>query len=110
MTDTAARAYGPAQPGTSNGTLYTVPTDYQFIVRNIHACNTTSSAATLSVGLNGTAATAANCLLSALSIPAYSTYDWSGFLCLEAADTIQSLQGTSGALTVTISGVLVIDD
>lgn len=109
MSDTAARVYGPAQPGTSNGTLYTVPADTQLIVRSIHACNTTGASATLSLAINGTAATAANCWLEAYPVQADDTYDWSGMLVLEAADTIQGLQGTSGAITVTISGVLVVN-
>jgi hypothetical protein len=44
--------------------------------------------------------------LSALSIPANGSYDWSGFLHLSTTDTIQGLQGTASALTVTISGVI----
>ena len=106
MADAASRIYGPAQPGTGNGTLYTVPGATSVVVRSIHVCNTTSSAATLSLAINGTAATAANCWLDELSIPANGSYDWSGFLALATTDTIQGLQGTSGALTVTISGVL----
>jgi hypothetical protein len=106
MADVSSRIYGPAQPGTTNGTSYTVPGSTTVIVRNIHICNTTASVATVSLAINGTAATAANCWLSALSIPPNGSYDWSGFLHLSAADTLQGLQGTSGALTVTISGVV----
>lgn len=106
MADAASRVYGPAQPGTGNGTLYTVPGATTATIRNIHICNTTGTAATISLALNGTAATAANCLLSALSIPANGSYDWSGFLVLATGDTLQGLQGTSGALTVTVSAIL----
>lgn len=107
MADAAVRIYGPAQPGTSNGTLYTVGVNETTVVRNIHVMNTTGTAATLSLSINGTAATAANCFLYALSVPANSTYDWSGFLTLEGADTLQGLQGTGSALTVTISAVVI---
>ena len=106
MSDASGRIYGPAQPGTSNATLYTVPAVTTVVVRSIHVCNNTASAATISLAINGTAATAANCWLSALSIPANSVFDWSGFMHLSAADTIQGLQGTASALTVIISGVL----
>ena len=106
MADASGRIYGPAQPGTTNATLYTVPAATTVVVRNIHICNTSGSAATISLAINGTAATAANCWLSALSIPANGSYDWSGFLHLSTTDTIQSLQGTASALTVTISGVI----
>lgn len=106
MPDVSGRIYGPAQPGTTNATLYTVPASTTVVVRNIHVCNTTATAATISLAINGTAATAANCWLTALSIPANSSYDWSGFLHLSTADTLQALQGTASALTMTISGVI----
>ena len=106
MADASGRIYGPAQPAATNATLYTVPTLTSVIVRNIHICNTTATAATISLSINGTAATAANCWMSALSIPANSVFDWSGFMHLSAADTIQGLQGTASALTVIINGVL----
>ena len=107
MADAASRIYGPAQPGTTNGTLYTVPGATTAIVRGIHICNTTASAATISLAINGTSATAANCFLEGFSIPADGSYDWEGFLALAATDTIQGLQGSSAALTVTISAILV---
>ncbi len=106
MADASGRIYGPAQPGTTNATLYTVPAATTVVVRNIHVCNTTAANATISLATNGTAATAANCWLTALSVPANSSYDWSGFLHLSATDTLQALQGTASALTVTISGVI----
>lgn len=107
MADTASRVYGPAQPGTGNATLYTVPGATTTVIRNIHITNTTASAATISLAINGTAATAANCWLYTLSIPANGAYDWSGFLALAATDTLQGLQGTGSALTVTVSGVVI---
>ena len=105
MADASARLYGPAQPGTTNSTVYTVSSG-TVVVRNIHICNTTASAATISLAINGSAATAANCWLNGLSIPGNSSYDWGGFLHLDNADTLQALQGTSSALTVVISGVV----
>lgn len=106
MADASGRIYGPAQPAATNAVLYTVPAATTVVARNIHICNTTASAATISLAINGTAATAANCLLKELSIPANGTYDWSGFLHLSANDTLQGLQGTTGALTATISAVV----
>lgn len=105
--DDAARFYGPAQPGTSNATLYTVPDGYKAILRNLHFCNTTASGATISLAINGTAATAANCLYEAFPVAADSAYPWPCFIVLEPGDTLQGLQGTGSAITLTISGVLV---
>lgn len=107
MPDVTGRVYGPAQPGTTNSIIYTVPVSTNVVVRNIHICNTTANNATISLAIDASAATAANCWLSGLSIPGNSSYDWSGFLHLDASDTIQALQGTASALTVTISGVII---
>ena len=107
MAETASRVYGPAQPGTGNATLYTVPGGTTAVIRNIHICNTTGTAATVSLAVNGSAATAANLFIAAQNIPANGSYDWSGFLALATAETIQGLQGTLNACTVTISGVLI---
>jgi hypothetical protein len=104
MADVAKDMY-EGQPGTSDTLLYTAPATGA-VVRSIHIANTTSSAATITLGLKaGAALAAANHFLSALSIPANSTYDWSGFQVLGNAATIRALQGTSTALTVTIAGV-----
>lgn len=106
MADTASRVYGPAQPGTGNATLYTVPGATTATIRNIHITNTTGTAANISLAINGTAATAANCFLYQFSIPANGSYDWSGFLVLATTDTLQGLQGTGSALTLTVSAIL----
>ena len=106
MADASGRIYGPAQPAATNAVIYTVPSLTTVIVRNIHICNTTTAAATINLAINATATTAANCWLEAFTIPGDSVYDWSGFLHLSAADTLQALQGTASALTVTISGVI----
>lgn len=106
MADTFVNVYGPAQPGTGNGTLYT-STGLITVIREIRICNTTTTAATISLAINGTAATAANCFLSAFSIPANGEYLSTGSLVLESGDTLQGLQGTGSALTVTVSGVTI---
>jgi len=104
MADVAKKMY-EAQPGTTDTLLYTAPATGA-VVRGIHVANTTGFAATITIGLNaGAALVGAEHFLSALSIPANGTYDWSGFQALDASETIRGLQGTASALTVTISGV-----
>ena len=103
MADTAKRLYGPAQPATTAATIYTVPASTTTVVRNIRVSNTTGTAATITMSI-GTNAAAAQ-IMSAVSVPANSVYDWSGFLVMNAADILQALQGTSSALTVTVSGI-----
>lgn len=104
MAITPKRVYGPAQPGTGNATLYSGAANGA-VIRNIHIMNTTTSDATISLGIAATSATAANDFLYQFTIPGGGTYDWSGFLALGASDTITGLQGTSSALTVIISGI-----
>ena len=103
MADTAKRLYGPAQPGTSSTTLYTVPASTTAILRNIRISNTTATAATITMSIGADAA--ATRLMSGVSIAANSVYDWSGFIVLATTETLRALQGTSAALTVTVSGV-----
>jgi hypothetical protein len=104
MADVIKKMY-LGQPGTSDTLLYTAPAGGA-IVRNIHVANTTTSPATITLGLNtGAAIVAAEHFLSAVMIPANDTYDWSGFAVLDGSETIRALQGTSSALTVSISGV-----
>lgn len=103
MADALKRMY-LGQPGTTNGTLYTAPAAGA-VVRTIHINNTTTSAATISLGINGTPATAANAFYSAFSVPPNGIHVWNGSIVLGNADTVQGLQGTSGALTLVISGV-----
>lgn len=94
------------QPGTTDTLLYTAPAAGVSAVRNIHVANTTGTAATITIGLNaGGALAAANHFMSAVSIPANGTYDWSGFKIINASGTIRGLQGTASALTVSIDGV-----
>lgn len=108
MADNGDLVYGPAQPGTTNATLYTVPGSTQAHVQSVIVVNTTGSAATLTLALNGTSDTAANhWLFSAYSVPANGFVHVTGLVAsLDAADTITGKQGTSSALTVTINAVL----
>lgn len=92
------------QPGTSNGTLFTVPANHNYIVSSITLANTTGSAATITLARNGTAATAANQFIPGVSLNANSVTTLTGPWPFVAADTLQGLQGTSGAITVYLGG------
>ena len=104
MADVIKKMY-LGQPGTTDTLLYTAPAGGA-IVRQIHAANTTTLPATLTIALNGGAGmVAAEHFLSAVMVPANDTYDWSGFAVLDGSETIRALQGTTTAITVHISGV-----
>jgi hypothetical protein len=91
------------QPGTASTLLHTVSSGKKTIVKNVLICNTTSTAANLSLYF-GTA-TASNQMLNAYNVRANDTVliEMSGVL--DAGDVIRALQGTSGALTIHVSGV-----
>ena len=105
MTDTASRIVGPFSVNNTEDTLYTVPGATTAILRNIHIANTTSSAATIKLGIGADAA--GTRLLSDFSVPANGTYDWTGFLPMAATETLRATGGTDNALTITVSAVLV---
>lgn len=92
------------QPGTSNGTLFTVPANHNYVVTTITLANTTASAATITLARNGTSATAANQFVPGVSLGANSTTVLTGPFNFVTTDTCQALQGTSGAITVYMSG------
>lgn len=98
------------QPGTAATTLYTAPASTTSLIKNIIICNTTSSAATLTLSLvpSGGSAGVTNRIMSSLNISANDTVamDLSGVL--STGDFISALQGTSGSLTLHITGVEVV--
>lgn len=102
------------RPATSNGTLYTVPADTIAYVKQITLTNRTNAAAYVTLNLVASAgsASADNEILSTFYVPAYSSTDpgrntivISCLHVLTAAETIQGLQGTSGAVVVRVDGV-----
>ena len=104
--------YGPAQPGTSGAVLYTAPTydsnvttpSATAVIKEILLCNTTGLTATVTLGINGVAA--ANQIIPTVSVAANDTKVISGLdTMLTQGDTINGMQGTANAITVTISGV-----
>lgn len=107
MADIADNLY-EGQPGTGDTLLYTDPgvTENGTVVRGIEITNITGSGATITLSLNaGAAMAAANYFVYNLSIPANGVTNWSGFQVIASGGTIRGLQGSSDALTVTISGV-----
>lgn len=105
MTDTASRIVGPTLLTNTTATLYTVPGSTQAILRNIIIANTSGTAATarLSIGVDA----AGTRILPEVSIPANSIFEWSGFLVMEAAETLRGHSGTTNVLAITVSAVLV---
>jgi len=87
---------------TGTDTLFTVDANNRAAITDIHAANTTASAIRLTVGISGVSA--ANQIVPNVSIPAYSVYTLSGFIILNASETIQATAAATG-ITLTICGV-----
>lgn len=106
MTDTPKRLAGPQAVTTSDAVVYTVPSATATIVRSIHVTNLNAlTSYTVSVGINGAANVQANQFIGASFVPPGGDFDWSGFLVLDATDTLHVIGSSVGNLTITISGV-----
>jgi hypothetical protein len=102
------------QPGTGATTLCVAPAvsvnvtglSATTIVKEVMLCNTTALPATVTMGINGVAA--ADQIIGTLTIAANDTKIISFMnTMLSAGDTLQALQGTGSAITVTVSGVVI---
>lgn len=105
MPDYAFRPYGPATVGTTAASIYTAPALTQVILRSIHIANVSANTPTLNLSIG--AMSTATALFYNFPIAPYSSFDWSGFLVLNAADIVQCQASIASSLTITLSGVAV---
>jgi hypothetical protein len=103
MADTARRFAGPVYLGVAASVLYTVPGSTTAILRYIRVTNSNAAdrTITLSIGADG----AGKRLIEAQTVPGNGALDWSGFVPLNAAETLQGLASAATSLTVTLAGV-----
>jgi hypothetical protein len=91
----------------SNTILYTSPTNpsTRTYVKDIDISNTSATATTVSVYLVplGSSAAASNALFYSVSLPGYSTLQWTGAQILNPGDSIQASAANSSC-TISISG------
>ena len=92
---------------TGTGAMATPPVGYTdmnryIILRHIRIVNKTAASATFSLYLGATGANAAGTEIIGLglSVPAYSAFDWYGYLRMDAADFLVGGAGTATALTI----------
>ena len=98
------------QPTTSATTLYTTPASTSTIVKNILMTNTTATDATITISFvpSGGTAGATNRVFTGYTVKANDTVAVDLSSVLSTSDFISALQGTSGAITIYISGVEVV--
>lgn len=98
-----SRLGGPIQLGTTTTTIATAATGYAEIIKQIIITNTDTIDRTVTLAI-GSAATAANRLLSALPIGANDVIIWDTAIVLAAGETLQGLSDTAAKVTVTVVG------
>jgi hypothetical protein len=93
-------------------TQYTAPGLTKTVIKKVTVCNSTGSAATLTLNLvvSGGTAGVTNVVTSAKSIAAGATYEVyeAENHVLNAGDFISALSGTAAALTLKVSGIEIV--
>lgn len=107
MALTQKRLFGPAAAVTSatddSTGRYLVPTSTTTIVKQIIACNTNSSSGTVRVAV-GTTATAANRILSDLTVAANETVSFNCSLVLTTGEKL-FITANATSMTITVNGI-----
>jgi hypothetical protein len=98
-----ARLGGPVQLGTTTTVIATAAAGYADIIKQIIICNTDTIDRTVTLAI-GSAATAANRLMSALPIGANDLMVFDTAIVLAAGETLQGLSDTADKVTVTAVG------
>ena len=98
-----ARLGGPTQLGTSTTTLFTVASSTTAVIKQIIIANTDTVDRTVTLSI-GSAATAANRIMSALPIGANDIMVWDTALVLDASETLQGLSDSASKVNVTVVG------
>lgn len=120
MTYTETRLY-QGQPSTAQATILTGASTFtddlgntynnvkRIIIKTIRISNTAASNATLGLNLvkSGGAVSNANSIVPNVSYPANSATSDDPSQVLGIGDTLSAIQGTAGAITLTIAGVIV---
>lgn len=100
---TESRVGGPTQLGTTTTVIATAAAGYAEIIKQIIICNTDTVDRTVTLAI-GSAATAANRIMSALPIGANDLMVWDTAIVLNPGETLQGLSDTASKVNVTAVG------
>lgn len=100
---TESRLGGPTQLGTTTTTIATVSASRVEVIKQIIVTNTDTVDRTFSLAI-GTAATAANRIISQLPIGANDIIVFDTALVLTATETLQGLADVASVVNVTVIG------
>jgi hypothetical protein len=98
-----SRLGGPTQLGTTTTTICTAGSGITEVIKQIIICNTDTVDRTVTLAI-GSAATAANRILSALPIGANDVIILDTALVLLTTETLQGLSDTASKVNVTVVG------
>ncbi|MDR7001550.1 hypothetical protein [Neobacillus niacini] len=101
MANTPKQLYANT-PSTTSNTVYTVPASTTTIVKDITMVNTTATAATITISING------KNIISGYTINPNDTVSLPCSVVIPASQAITALQGTVNAVNLFISGVEVV--
>lgn len=100
---TESRVGGPTQLGTTTTVIATAAAGYAEVIKQIIICNTDTVDRTVTLAI-GSAATAANRIMSALPIGANDLMVWDTAIVLNPGETLQGLSDTAAKVNVTAVG------
>ena len=100
---TEARLGGPIQLGTTTTTICTAASGRTEVIKQIIICNTDTADRTVTLSI-GSAATAANRIMSAVPIGANDIMVFDTALVLAATETLQGLSDVANMVNVTAIG------
>lgn len=100
----AVTTAAPVSLGSTTTTIFTVPSNRQWTVKQIVVCNTDGVDRTFNLGFNATAATATNCFVWQMPIAAYDTIVFDTGFVFEAAQTLTGLSDTASKVMVSVTG------
>lgn len=100
---TESRLGGPIQLGTTTTTICTAAAGRTEVIKQIIICNTDTADRTVTLAI-GSAATAANRIMSALPIGANDIMVFDTALVLAATETLQGLSDVANVVNVTAIG------
>ena len=105
MANNIRRLAGPvaAAGSAADAVLFTTTTNCKAKVRSIIVNNSSTSAATFSIGVNATSTTAANCIVSLQSVPANTPVYIYPELVLTTGQTLNA-SGSTTAVVFTVNG------
>src|SRR6266478_662196 len=100
MAGNIRRLAGPIAASLTDVAIVTGIAGTKTKIRSIIVCNTAAVAATFNIGINGTSATAANCIFNGQSVPANTTSIFYPEAVLTGTQTLNAL---ASAVTVTFT-------